>query len=1227
MNLLLPHLLRTTLRSKSWVAAGLALGLFSPVFGALPVGAEGSRSLYPSGATGNRANLEWRTSNYASLLKRRTLLKVYVNAGEYILLGSSAVGVTLGTTSGNIQVYGPGRVTGSIGQETIPASADFSCNDQRTTTGNTTNQGRIATRAAELAGPDTITDSTNATQGNAVTNGYIPCFYQAPSTGIYSIVFSGPAGTDSNTQTAPNGSIDEPDVSSSQNTSVSMWDVTIRDSLTSTTDLKGRLFANYLAMFMGLNKRYMNSTLFIVTKDGFRYRTDLGGIDPNGFIIFANNIGFYDSDGQTPLYRDLVADDDQLTTPQGGVSLARPSHLMFFTNTNNVIYEPENDAISANFIPTTPTNPVLSSLTYQGSAGGIDSYVNSGGVFTMVTNVDANYQLVISRDGSDFNPTNPSNRVLRGVRSAGTSTISWDGLANDGTAFPVGTYSATVRIHSGEYHFPLLDSENSQGGPRYTLVNSPTGSCSNMALSLCTSAYYDDRGYRTLGGNTIGTVNTTLSGNGPPNPSSAITGFDTTTNQRAYGNVSAGGFGDQKGLDLWTYFPSEPITVSVNIIAAPTRDLTIFKTHIGNFSVGSTGVYTLRVRNNGSSAIASGETITVTDTLPTGLTFASGVGTGWSCSAVGQMVTCTNSSGLGAASDATIDLTVNVTSSAADSITNTATVAVTNSGTNNDENSTNNSASDPTILIRPDLTVLKTHAGNFAQGTSGNTYNISVSNITSVATTGTVTLTDTLPTGLTATAISGTGWTCTLATLTCTRSDSLAGLSSYPPITLTVTVAPDAPLSLTNSAMVSGGGESNTSNNTDTDVTTITGVDYGDAPDSGSGTGANNYETLGASGGPSHTLLTGLRLGATIDGADNNTTQQNATATQDDNTGVDDEDGVTLPSLGTADTSYSATVQVTTPAGTAGYLVGWIDFNRNGAFETSEGVLYDANTGIAGIQPIAPGTTAANVNLTWTVPSGLTAGNVLYARFRLTDTVLSSADGTQSVGSLGNGEVEDYPITVTAPVTGTPTLLLVKRITALVPGNGSPSTSYTNFVNDGKDGNADGIIDNNDPGWPNNSYLAGTTTLEASPGDTVEYTIYFLNTGNGPATNVKICDRLSPYLTYIPTTYGIAPDYGIRLVFGNGSDTRNLTGANDGDLGRLVGAGVDLTGTCKFLNDRGTPATTDDTVDDLGAVQNVNGVVLVTPTGGSSPNQLEASTGAGTPNTSYGYIRFRATVK
>jgi hypothetical protein len=83
-------------------------------------------------------------------------------------------------------------------------------------------------------------------------------------------------------------------------------------------------------------------------------------------------------------------------------------------------------------------------------------------------------------------------------------------------------------------------------------------------------------------------------------------------------------------------------------------------------------------------------------------------------------------------------------------------------------------------------------------------------------------VTDTLPTGLTASAISGTGWSCTLSTLTCTRSDALSATATYPPITVTVNVAANAAASVTNSVSVSGGGESNTANDTGTDPTTIT---------------------------------------------------------------------------------------------------------------------------------------------------------------------------------------------------------------------------------------------------------------------------------------------------------------------------------------------------------------------------------------------------------------------
>ena len=122
----------------------------------------------------------------------------------------------------------------------------------------------------------------------------------------------------------------------------------------------------------------------------------------------------------------------------------------------------------------------------------------------------------------------------------------------------------------------------------------------------------------------------------------------------------------------------------------------------------------------------------------------------------------------------------------------------------------------------PDLTVTKTHSGSFAQGQTGAQYSITVTNSGTGPTVGTVSLADSLPSSLTATAMTGTGWTCSIGTLVCTRADALAGGASYPAITLTVNVASNAPPSVTNKVTVSGGSETNTGNNTASDLTAIT---------------------------------------------------------------------------------------------------------------------------------------------------------------------------------------------------------------------------------------------------------------------------------------------------------------------------------------------------------------------------------------------------------------------
>ena len=122
----------------------------------------------------------------------------------------------------------------------------------------------------------------------------------------------------------------------------------------------------------------------------------------------------------------------------------------------------------------------------------------------------------------------------------------------------------------------------------------------------------------------------------------------------------------------------------------------------------------------------------------------------------------------------------------------------------------------------PDLTVKLSHTGNFTQADKADTYTITVGNGGTAATSGTVSVADTLPSGLTATGLSGTGWTAAANFLSATRTDALAAGGSDPVLTLTVKVSSKTAASVTNSVTVSGGGEMNTSNDTATDPTTVT---------------------------------------------------------------------------------------------------------------------------------------------------------------------------------------------------------------------------------------------------------------------------------------------------------------------------------------------------------------------------------------------------------------------
>jgi uncharacterized repeat protein (TIGR01451 family) len=110
-------------------------------------------------------------------------------------------------------------------------------------------------------------------------------------------------------------------------------------------------------------------------------------------------------------------------------------------------------------------------------------------------------------------------------------------------------------------------------------------------------------------------------------------------------------------------------------------------------------------------------------------------------------------------------------------------------------------------LLTPVLTIVSAHSGNFQPGQQNATYTLTVTNAANApATSGTVTVTENVPSGLTLVSMSGTGWTCPAGKNTCTRSDALAAGASYPAITVTVSVAAGAASPQVNRASVAEAG-------------------------------------------------------------------------------------------------------------------------------------------------------------------------------------------------------------------------------------------------------------------------------------------------------------------------------------------------------------------------------------------------------------------------------------
>ncbi|MCA9839799.1 MAG: DUF11 domain-containing protein [Trueperaceae bacterium] len=187
----------------------------------------------------------------------------------------------------------------------------------------------------------------------------------------------------------------------------------------------------------------------------------------------------------------------------------------------------------------------------------------------------------------------------------------------------------------------------------------------------------------------------------------------------------------------------------------------------------------------------------------------------------------------------------------------------------------------------------------------------------------------------------------------------------------------------------------------DYQINLILPYDYGDAPDTTSGTGTGNYQTRSSDNGAYHRINPQLLLGSLSDGDDG--TLQSSSANADDSTDTNDEDGISnFPTLTSSSTSYNVNVSVTNTSSASAYLVAWIDRNKDGDFLDSGER--------SSIVTVSAGTTNGTKTLSWTGLTGLSSGTT-YMRVRLSaDPSFGSSPVPSGYG--GEGEVEDYSLTI-----------------------------------------------------------------------------------------------------------------------------------------------------------------------------------------------------------------------
>ncbi|ALU24751.1 DUF7507 domain-containing protein [Myroides odoratimimus] len=581
--------------SKVVLTLSLVLGVSTTML------ADGSRNLYPSGASGHRAHL--LGSGYkseATPFPNKGIHYVYAKAGETITMASSAQGTT-SSRNGGIALYNP--------------SGSRVVNNNQT-------QGQIPDRSAEIAGPKLSTSS----QG-----GYTPIYYTVPTggEGVYRVEFTSRSSKGQGSGVSADGNW-----SQGNNAAIVAWDISVINTL-KTDFISGRVYTTNLNLSTGndagngdngYDKVRFYGVLYARTIDGYTYRVTHKGSNGIVFAFFVNNLGFYETkNGQVvPLYKSLNDTPNNISgkiqNPNTPDAEGHVTHKMFYTKPAEDLPLKANASIgvsdakgkerpttTSTWLKASPVRTDLSEVKVIGAEGTPGRLGHKGGRIDFVASIAGQYRILLESTNANFAP-----RLFVGQAVEGKNSILWDGKDGNGRISPLGfTLPVHVKVvlQGAEVHFPFFDVEYNMGGIAIELLDT-----NNLDRVITNKVFWDDSEL------THGSVESHSFNGSKVNPidnshlkmSNGVfnTGENSTTNGHIYGLNSKGNgwatWGDTKSIDTWTFIQGEEkqVDATVEVMEADLYTNITYKVGgTGKGHKGDTVDYVVTAGNKGPSDI------------------------------------------------------------------------------------------------------------------------------------------------------------------------------------------------------------------------------------------------------------------------------------------------------------------------------------------------------------------------------------------------------------------------------------------------------------------------------------------------------------------------------------------------------------------------------------------------------------------------------------------------